>query len=914
MPLPLTEAHWRRLEALFHATCELPAAEREPFIARETAGDPGLEGELRGMLAHGTDAPLRIADVIGRVAASVPAGEWTGRRLGPYRIVREIGRGGMGVVFEAARDDAEYRKTVAVKVPPEWLDAALVRERFRLERQILAELEHPNIARFLDGGSENGIPYFVMEYVEGVPITDYCRQHPLDLRGRLTLFLQICAAVHFAHQHLVVHRDLKPANILVAADGTLKLLDFGIARLLDPIAGAAAATVEMRWTPDYTSPEQIQGHAATTRTDVYSLGLILYELLTGERAQHADATSPLTLAQSICDTRPPRPSDRLAADDAGTAGTLRGDLDTIVMTAIAKEPERRYGTAAALADDITRYLDGRPILARPSTAAYRAGKFLRRHRLGAAAATLVIVSLVAGLGAAVYEWRRAERRFQQVRSLANAFVFDVHDQIEALPGATAARKSIVQTALVYLESLRQDARRDPALARELAAAYQKVGTAQGVPLRANLGDSAGALVSLRHAEELLAPLAATGDRDARRRLVSVDTLIGMVDQAAGDAAGAATATEHARSIGEALLLETPDDTELLAALNDVYTQTARVLAAGGDPVRAEQAARRSLALTQRAVVLAPANREYRDDVASAHNALGQTLHAGLGLSEAIDQFRASMAIRERLVDEDPGNLEFKRKLMVSYGNLGGALAYQPGRNIGDTAGAAAVLQKAVAIAEWAQSKDTADRRAQFDLASARLRLGAVEVEDARSLSDGLAQLDQARRIGDHLLSEEPRSDRYAALCGAIDLRMGEALAAAGRTAPAIQQLEAARTVAGQMINPAAKRTQLVVTAVDLARLKAGRAADAGALAEFAAGELRTKPLPNAFVDAVARRDLGYAYVALGSRDKAAAAFDDSLQRWRRITLPPAMEPQRAKQIATVEAALDALHGTARHRQ
>ena len=920
--MPLTEDHWRRLEALFHAASELSASERESFVARETAGDPALARELRRMLAHGPGAAAQIADVIGQVAARLgSADDWAGRRLGPYRIVREIGRGGMGLVFEAVRDDAEYRKTVAVKVPPPWSDPAVVRDRFRLERQILAELEHPNIARFLDGGSDGGVPYFVMEYVEGVPITTYARGNALDLRGRLALFLQVCGAVDFAHQCLVVHRDLKPANILVTGDGALKLLDFGIAKLLDPLGGGrATSTMEMRWTPDYTSPEQVQGHAATTRTDVYSLGLILYELLTGERAQNADPASPVTLQRSICDTVPAQPSERIRRDPAA-ARALRGDLDTIVMTAIAKEPERRYGTVAALGDDITRFLDGRPILARPSTAWYRAGKFLRRHRMGVAAAGLVVVSLVTGLGAAIYEWRRAERRFQQVRSLANAFVFDVHDQIESLPGATAARKSIVQTALVYLEGLRQDAKRDPALARELAAAYQKVGTAQGVPLRANLGDAKGALVSLARARELLDPLADRGDREARRSLVRVETLIAVVKQAGGDAAGAAEATARAEAIGEALLLETPDDTELLAALSDVYAQAARVAAGRTDLATAERAARRSFALTQRMLAIAPAKREYRDDAATAHNALGQTLDKGPALNEAIEHFHASVGIREKLVAEDPGNLEFRRKLMVSYGNLGDALGYQAGRNVGDRAGASAAFQKAVGLAEWAHDKDPADRRALVDLANARLRLGTIDASEPRTMSGGLAQLEQAQRICDQLMSEDPRSDSYAVLCGAIDLRIGETLEESGRTREATQQLEAARAVAAHMANPAARRSQLVITAVHLARLKAADA-DGAALAGFAAGELTARPVGGPFVDATVRGDLGRACAAIAERGtpaerttwtgKAAAAYDDSLRHWRSLTLAAPVEPQRAKQIAIVQARLDALHAAGRH--
>jgi serine/threonine protein kinase len=289
--MALTPDRWHRLDELFNAAIDLPYGEREALVARETATDPDLGRQLAGMLAHATTAGERIAGAIGAVAGSVDtAGEWIGRRFGPYRVVREIGRGGMGLVFEAVRDDDEYHKRVALKVAPWWRDRTALKDRFKQERQILADLEHPRIARLLDGGTSDGVPYFVMELVEGVPITEYCVAQKLDINHRIELFRRVCAAVAFAHENLVVHRDLKPGNILVGADSEPKLLDFGIAKLLDAaVDGAATLTSEAAWTPDYASPEQIRGRPVTVRTDVYSLGLILYELLTGVRAQSSDA-------------------------------------------------------------------------------------------------------------------------------------------------------------------------------------------------------------------------------------------------------------------------------------------------------------------------------------------------------------------------------------------------------------------------------------------------------------------------------------------------------------------------------------------------------------------------------------------------------------------------------------------------
>ena len=347
------------------------------------------------MLQHSGERKGEFPELWSGLRGGPPAGATgLGGISAPTAIIREIGRGGMGMVFEACRDDAEYDKTVALKVAPDWQDQEPWNERFRNERQILARLEHPNIARLLDGGTDDGIPYFAMEYIRGTPITEWARERGLSIRERINLFRQVCAAVHYAHENLIVHRDLKPANILVDQNDTPKLLDFGIATLLRPIGEDATLTTGARlWTPDYTSPEQVRGGAVTVRTDVYSLGLLLYELLLDERAQIADVSSPLALDRSICETDHALPSLRAAArGDKSLSQRLRGDLDTIVAMAIRKEPERRYRSAEALGTDLARFLDHRAVEARPSTARYRMSKWVRRHSVSAVAALLVAVS------------------------------------------------------------------------------------------------------------------------------------------------------------------------------------------------------------------------------------------------------------------------------------------------------------------------------------------------------------------------------------------------------------------------------------------------------------------------------------------------------------------------------------------
>ena len=908
---------WRRLESLFIAACDLPDAERAAFVDRETAGDDELRRDLTGMLTHASDGGVHIARAIDEIAGVLPErSSWVGRRLGAYRVIREIGRGGMGLVFEAVRDDDEYRKTVAIKIAPPWTDAAAVRERFRLERQILAELEHPNIARFLDGGTEDGVPYFVMEYVDGRPITDFCSEQPLDLRARLALFRQVCGAVHFAHESLVVHRDLKPSNILVAEGAVPKLLDFGIAKLLDPFAdGGATATADMRWTPDYTSPEQLRGRAITTRTDVYSLGLVLYEILTGARAQVADPSSPLTLERSICETEPALPSLRAVEHlGRGWANQLRGDLDTIVTTAISKEPERRYGTAAALNDDLERYLDGRPIQARPSTVTYRAGKFLQRHRVGVAAAVIVLASLVGGLSAAVYQARRADHRYQQVRSLANTFVFDVYDRIEQLSGATEARKVVVQTALTYLESLRPDAAGDAGLARELAAAYVRVGDAQGSALMANLGDAAGALASYTRALELLTPLVERGDSQARRQFVRAKTGVADLQADSGERKEAVDGYARAEAVGDALVAEGPVDVELLTSLSWTYASDARLAVRMADFPRAEKASRRTIELNSRALAIDPSNLAAREDLGGTYNTLGQTLHQTGRLREAADLFQKAVDIREEIAKTKPDDAVTRRNLIVSYGNLSDVLGAQMWTSLQDIDGAIAAIEKATALAEAGRQKDPVDRRGWFDVVNARYRLGLLLAQKPERIDSAIVNFEEARRLMNELRASDPKRFVYVQFATLLEWRTGQALEKSGQRAEAAKRYESARSISADWLKGPPSANLGITYARSTASL-ATFAAEAGdgraqGLADQAAqvlASLSPGPVPT---DAQTYHEVGAAYLEIARRSasdrpaalKAAARHLEKSAALLRDFKPPAeVEPLRLKELQEIEA-------------
>ena len=423
--------NYPRIKELFQTVLELEPDRRASYLAVACAGDDSLRGEVESMVACFEPALGFIEAPLSELAADLLAHEESasieGQRLGPYRVEREIGRGGMGTVYLAARDDDQYDQQVALKLIKRGMDTDFIVQRFRNERQILAHLDHPNIARLLDGGAtDEGLPFFVMEYIDGKPITEYCELNQLSILDRLKLFLNVCAAVNYAHQNLVIHRDLKPGNILISADGAPKLLDFGIAKLLNPELSTQTldhtATVLRLMTPDYASPEQVKGDAITTASDVYSLGVLLYELLTGHRPYRLKNRSPEAFQQVICLQEPDKPSESVIDSDiqhksetgleipGADPKLLRGDLDNIVLMAMRKEPERRYSSVEQFAEDIRRHLEGLPVIARKDTFSYRASKFIRRNKLGVAAAAALCLTLIAGIAATGWQAKVAARQ------------------------------------------------------------------------------------------------------------------------------------------------------------------------------------------------------------------------------------------------------------------------------------------------------------------------------------------------------------------------------------------------------------------------------------------------------------------------------------------------------------------------
>jgi eukaryotic-like serine/threonine-protein kinase len=782
---------WERVKERFAAALELPASERDAFLLAEA--DAEIVAEVRTMLA----AHAR-ADGFLETPPGLAPPDLRGRRLGPYRIVATAGEGGMGTVYRAVRDDDVFQRTVAVKVVRG--GGRELQRRFAEERRILGRLSHPNIAAIVDGGeTDDGAAYLVMEFVDGVPIDVYCREQRLDLRARLELFRVVCRAVAYAHQNLIVHRDLKPSNILVTASGEPRLVDFGIAKLLSTEPTPTLSALPMM-TPAYASPEQVRGEPVTTATDVYSLGLVLYELLTEIRVQPSESPSLEEVVRQVCETEPLPPS--LAAKRPA----LAGDLDTIVLEALRKEPRRRYPSVDALAEDVRRHLVGLPVSARPDSFGYRAGKFVGRHRGAVIAVALVVVALVGGGIAtlrqahiAEVERARADRRFGEVRELARAFLVDVDGEIRHLAGATQARQKIVEKGLGYLDRLRQEAAGDPDLLAELADGYRRIGDIRGNPDFPNLGDDAGARASYdlavtsarealaRQPDHLAARQALWGALQQRatleirlvgvsegRRLLreALEVVDGSIAAHPDDAALArdrtvtlgflarlelqagdrAAAERLYREVREACLAFRRAHPEHPEAARDVFISELELVVLfldGDQAVQAIEPAQRALVLADEAHGKSPETGQTRRDVATALHFVSRAFLRAERPAEAVPHLVRAVAITRALATADPADVLARRDLAGNLLTLGQALT-----DVRRFDEALVPIRESVAITEALSAAQPDERQFKTDVASALHALGKVELALGRR-ADAVQTLERASRLQTATASADP---------------------------------------------------------------------------------------------------------------------------------------------------------------
>jgi tetratricopeptide (TPR) repeat protein len=561
------------------------------------------------------------------------SGTILGRRFGPYEITRLIGAGGMGSVYLAERVDQQFSKQVAIKLISAQDSSSRMIEQFLQERETLAALDHPNIVRLLDGGmTEDGLPYFIMDYVEGTPIDICCNQMQLSLDERLNLFTQVCSAVQYAHRSAVVHRDIKPRNIIVTADGIPKLLDFGISKLLKsrPKAMLSETTQSFRtFTLEYASPEQIRSQPITTAVDIYALGVLLYELLTGEWPYVIEVKSEIALAYAICEAAPRPPS--AAVNDPKLRQKLQGDLDAIILKAIAKKPEDRYGSVAEFAEDLARHSKGLPVLARPQTAGYRLQRFLARNRAVVAAGALACVIAAAGLFGTIQQSRvaqremaLAQRRYGELKSVLGAFLFEVHDNIRDLPGSSTARGMIIDQTAKYLGWLAQEAQEDDGLQLDLADAYLKMAGALGDPFETNLGKTKEAMESL----------------------------------------------EKASTVAKSVLARSPGDPRARRYVGLTELRRAAIIEQQGNPMEALEAIKNAVPTFQQLAVRAPDSIETNQDLAIALESLGD-LYARLGMfPKGIEALEEALAAWRAVIRKDPKNFRARRAVFIEKMKLG----------------------------------------------------------------------------------------------------------------------------------------------------------------------------------------------------------------------------------------------------
>ena len=720
---------WQRVKTLLDDALDLDSGARRAFLAQECSGDDLLYRQVESLLQEeeaAGDFLMEPIFVLGKDEDDSAAGS----RLGPYQLIRELGSGGMGKVYLAERVDGEVEQQVAIKLLKRGLDTDEILRRFQSERQILANLSHLYVARFLDAGTrEDGLPFFVMEYVEGEPITDYCNARRLSTRDRLKLFRKVCEAVHLAHQNLVVHRDLKPANILVTAEGTPKLLDFGIAKLLSDEAGSLVTRTSLGsrpMTPHYASPEQVRGGPVTTATDVYALGILLYEILTGHRPYRVESREPGEMAREVCEKSPARPSSAVRGTEvvcptdnvpdlltpeavsqqrgeepAALRRSLRGDLDNIVLKALRKEPERRFSSVEQLSEDIRRHLENLPVRSRPDTVFYRMGKFLRRHRWGVSAVALLTVSIL-GFAITMATQRQQIARERDRSQEVTEFLVEFLKSPD--PTRSKGESVTVRQALdVGVSRLRSS----PDLAPEIRATLLDA-----------IGQAYWGLALYQQAEplleEALALRRATPDEDPALVAESLHNLA-SVKRGLADAEGAETLVRQALEIQRRIFPSGHRD--LARGLNNL----ALLMIARRDLEAAESLVDEALDMQRRLF-----GREH-SEVARTLNTSAILAALG-GRTEAAERlYRESIEMRRQLDGPvDPG-------LAKTLNNLAQLLADR-----GDLAGALPLHQDALAMRRQifeADHPDVVTSLANLALVSARLG----EVASAKThLEEGLA--------------------------------------------------------------------------------------------------------------------------------------------------------------------------------
>jgi serine/threonine protein kinase/tetratricopeptide (TPR) repeat protein len=744
----MTAARWAQVKEVFQQALLLEPSARAEFLNSQCTGDPALREEVESLLEASAE-DVEVLDTPNHLPSLGPVvqqvrDEWDrgdsiiGSVIGSYRVQSLIGEGGMGSVYLAVREDAEFRMQVAIKVLHRTSGGYDIVERFRLERQILARLNHPFIARIFDGGiTKEGLLYFVMEYIQGIPLDEYLQRTKPNLAARLQLFREISSAVSFAHQNLVVHSDIKMGNILIMEDGMPKLLDFGISRVLDPEGKERTGVHESRGnalTPAYASPEQLRGESLSTASDIYSLGVLLYEMVCGRRPYEVDPGNPLAILSKISSGKAPRPSE------ISTLPGVQSDLDAIIFKAMQARPGDRFITANQFSQDVAHFLNHEPVSACPNTAIYRTRKFLRRNRVAVLVGMVAVASLMGGIATSVhlartaeFERQRAEARFEDVRQLASSLIFDLDADLARLPGATGIRGKLVERSLEYLDRLSHESSGNRELERELAAAYERLGDVQGRPTVANIGNTALAL-------------------ECYRKALSIRQGISRADES---------------------------NLQAKAEVAQTYSRLSGLMKLMGDYQSGLQYDREALRMYQEMLALDPLSIEYRRQVASAYTALGGGLSQVGDWDGVLETRRQALRMFEEILAAGSTNLEDRRGLCLAHRRLGGILLM-----LKDQKSSEEHFRKALAIAQEMLRENSLDARNMNDVAASAMALGGL-LHDERRYHEAKESFRQAIRIHEDLAQKDPLDARNRSLLASAMYRLARTMIANGEAPEAL---------------------------------------------------------------------------------------------------------------------------------
>lgn len=894
----LSPADWQRIESVFHACADKSPAEQRAILDAECGGNAAIRDAVEALLRADADGDALSATFQRSIASELrtysdeQSAGLINAQLGPWRIVQLIGHGGMGVVYAGRRADDRFEKKVAIKVLRMGFVTPSDVERFRRERRILANLEHPNIARLIDGGEvmAGGVetPYIVMEFVDGQTITTYCESRQLDIRARIQLFMRVLDAVQYAHQHFVLHRDLTPSNIFVTATHEVKLLDFGIATLIS--ADDGPSPVETRaLTPEYSSPEQARGGKLSAATDVFSLGAVLYQLLTGRQPHVFRSSDPLEIIRAISDDPPEPPK-------------VNEDLDNIVLKALQKEPERRYASVAQFADDLTRYLDGRAVLARPDSLAYRAKKFVARNRWAVAGSALFAAAVILGVAGTAYQARRANMRADELRALAGQLLFQVHDSIATLPGATEARSVLVKTSVGALDRLTSDAGDNPEFLLDLAASYERLALLQGGP-SANIGALDEAAASYRKAADIYArlPVRVVSQPEVMRKASACWTRLGSVLMNTGHLADAKPAmaravefAERARSTSGAPSIE----------LVDALRYSGDLAINSGNSAEALPLYQKASSVMEELVALDPHNADFVRRLAVVSFRAGEA-EIGVGALSAGSRRIAQAVARIRaLAKSDPKSPTFGREVGIMAMSLANTAGIADHLNLGHPDEALAWARTALDEFTRLATSDPANARGQLDLAQAYALLGAALRESDPGGS--LAAYEHMFAILDQLPAATRNSPRNKVLRLRFEREHAAALTRADRSVRSVPSLK--RTLAAFQALGADFTDDIGFTLLELARAEDRHGDTTAAMHDLERAITTLTGIVTVTLDA--RHGLSDALLLQSewlARDASTcaasgAARDRAIALWRELESNPVSEEIARLQRQAIEAA------------